>query len=243
MPRASKAAVSRSKARPPRAVQRPAPSVSARDEAYLALKRLIMTNQISAGSQILESEAAERLGMSRTPVREAMIRLEQEGIVELRSRHAIRVLPLSASDMQEIYEVLTALESTAAAIVASRGLSDEELQRLRDAVNEMDRALAKDDLLRWSQADETFHLLLVDLSGNSRIRTFVGQVWEQSNRARLLTLRLRPKPVDSNKDHAALVDAIARRDPTTAKKVHEAHRRRAGAMLTALLAEHGFKQL
>ena len=192
---------------------------------------------------MLESEAAERLGMSRTPVREAMIRLEQEGIVELRSRHGMRVLPLSAADMQEVYEVLTALESTAAAIVASRGLSDDELRRLRDAVDEMERALAKDDLLRWSKADETFHFLLVELSGNSRIRNFVGQVWEQSNRARLLTLKLRPKPVGSNKDHAALVDAIARRDPDAARKIHEEHRKRAGKMLIALLAEHGFTQL
>jgi len=192
---------------------------------------------------MLEQEAAERLGMSRTPVREAMIRLEQEGIVELRSRHGMRVMPISAADMQEIYEVLTALESAAAAIVAARGLDDARLNELRSAVDEMDQALANDDLLRWSQADERFHLLLVEMSGNNRIRNFVRQVWAQSNRARLLTLRLRPKPIGSNKDHAALVDAIARRDPEAAKRIHEDHRQRAGKMLTSLLMEHGLKQL
>jgi DNA-binding GntR family transcriptional regulator len=240
MPRTKKAVVSRSRVRP-RASRRPAQS--ARDAAYFALKQLIVRNEIPAGAQMLEQEAAQRLGMSRTPVREAMIRLEREGIVELRSRHGMRVLPISAADMQEIYEVLTALESTAAAIVAARGLDDAKLSELRSAVDEMDQALSDDDLLRWSQADERFHLLLVEMSGNNRIRNFVGQVWEQSNRARLLTLRLRPKPTGSNKDHAALVDAIARRDPEAAKRIHENHRQRAGRMLTSLLAEHGLKQL
>jgi DNA-binding GntR family transcriptional regulator len=241
MPRTKKAVVSRSRVPRPPASRRPAQS--ARDAAYFALKQLIVRNEIPAGAQMLEQEAAQRLGMSRTPVREAMIRLEREGIVELRSRHGMRVLPISAADMQEIYEVLTALESTAAAIVAARGLDDTKLSELRSAVDEMDQALSDDDLLRWSQADERFHLLLVEMSGNNRIRNFVGQVWEQSNRARLLTLRLRPKPTGSNKDHAALVDAIARRDPEAAKRIHENHRQRAGRMLTSLLAEHGLKQL
>lgn len=241
MPRTKKAVVSRS--RTPQSLASKHPAQSARDAAYLALKRLIIRNEIPAGAQMLEQEAAERLGMSRTPVREAMIRLEQEGIVELRSRHGMRVMPISAADMQEIYEVLTALESAAAAIVAARGLDDARLNELRSAVDEMDQALANDDLLRWSQADERFHLLLVEMSGNNRIRNFVRQVWAQSNRARLLTLRLRPKPIGSNKDHAALVDAIARRDPEAAKRIHEDHRQRAGKMLTSLLMEHGLKQL
>ncbi|MGL6180774.1 MAG: GntR family transcriptional regulator, partial [Aestuariivirga sp.] len=90
--------------------------LSSAERAYRALKDLILGNQLPAGSQLLEQEAAQRLGMSRTPVREAMIRLEQDGVVEIRPRHGMRVLPVSSRDMREIYEVLTALESAAAEI-------------------------------------------------------------------------------------------------------------------------------
>ena len=92
--------------------------VSSAERAYRALKDLILSNELPAGSQLLEQEAALRLGMSRTPVREAMIRLEQDGVVEIRPRHGMRVLPVSAADMREIYDVLTSLEATAAEMVA-----------------------------------------------------------------------------------------------------------------------------
>ena len=70
------------------------------DRAYAEVKRRILDNEMPAGYQILEQELAEMLDMSRTPVREAMIRLAEEGMVEIRPRHGLRVLPLSASDMQ-----------------------------------------------------------------------------------------------------------------------------------------------
>ena len=80
------------------------------DVAYGRLKKLILDGTLPAGAQLLEQEAAERLDMSRTPVREAMVRLRQDGMVEIRPRHGMRVLPVSARDMAELYAVLTALE-------------------------------------------------------------------------------------------------------------------------------------
>lgn len=213
------------------------------DRAYAEVKRRILDNEMPAGYQVLEQELAEMLDMSRTPVREAMIRLAEEGMVEIRPRHGLRVLPLSASDMQEIYHILIALEATAAQLVAERGLSGEELGKLRAAVSDMDRALASDDLRRWAAADERFHMLLVDYCGNARLRALVGTFWDQSHRARMATLRLRPKPVDSNKDHAAVVEAITRGDAEAAREIHRQHRIRAGQILVALLKEHGLTQL
>src|SRR5690606_18248773 len=110
------------------------------DIAYDRLKRLILDGTLPAGAQMLELEAAERLNMSRTPVREAMVRLRHEGMVEIRPRHGMRVLPISAADMAEIYEVLTALEGTAAEAVTRKGPSSRQLASLRAAVRDMDRA-------------------------------------------------------------------------------------------------------
>lgn len=183
------------------------------------------------------------LDMSRTPVREALIRLAQEGMVEVRPRHGMRVLPISADDMQEIYEVLIALEAKAAELVAERGASEAELAALDQTLVDMEAALAVDDLESWLAADERFHMMLVELSGNRRLAAMVATVWGQAHRARTLTLRLRPKPTDSNLDHAAVVDAIRRRDADTARRTHREHRSQAGEMLVGLLRHHKLSQL
>jgi DNA-binding GntR family transcriptional regulator len=215
----------------------------ASERAYRRLKRLILDNEIAAGSQMLELEAAARLGMSRTPVREAMVRLEQEGMVELRPRHGMRVLPISPDALAEIYDILTALEGMAAEVAARKGASPVQLAGLQQAVNEMEDALAADELLRWSEADARFHRLLVEIAGNRRLLAIVEQVSDQAHRARSTTLRLRPKPVGSNRDHAALVQAIRDRNPERAREIHEQHRRRAAEMLVALVRDFGLKQL
>lgn len=217
--------------------------VSSAERAYRALKELILTNQLSAGDQILEQEAALRLGMSRTPVREAMVRLEKDGVVEIRPRHGMRVLPVSADDMREIYEILTSLEATAAELAARRGVTGAELRELERAVAEMEAALAADDLDAWARADQCFHALLVGLSRNQRLQQMVTQLGDQAHRARMLTLRLRPRPTGSNRDHARLVAAIAARDPLAARAIHHDHRARAGEVLVELLEMLDFRQL
>jgi DNA-binding GntR family transcriptional regulator len=207
------------------------------DIAYARLRELILSGAIAPGSFVLELEAAARLGMSRTPVREAMVRLRAEGIVEIRARHGMRVLPVSADDMREIYEVLTSLEATAAGLVARRGIAKEALVSLSMAVANMDDALDRDDLEAWAQADESFHRTLINSCGNRRIIQTVDQFWSQAHRARLLTLRLRPKPTQSNREHAALVRAIAKGDAEAAMRLHQEHRERAGRLLTDLLSK------
>ena len=99
---------------------RPVARVTRATEAYAALRRRILDNVYPPGHQVLESELADELGISRTPMRETMMRLAAEGLVEVVPRHGMRVLPVSPGDMAEIYVVLTALESTAAELLASR---------------------------------------------------------------------------------------------------------------------------
>ncbi len=244
---ARKTEIEQADPRPPKSAPKSAKPGGARvsqtERAYEQIKRRILENDMAAGFQVLEQELAQMLDMSRTPVREALIRLAEEGMVEVRPRHGMRVLPVSADDMREIYEILTSLESTAAELVAARGVTDAELTELKRAVMEMDAALEKDDLRKWAEADETFHMLLVQYSGNERLHALVNSFWEQTHRVRLVTLRLRPKPVNSNKDHAAVVDAIAQGDREAARRLHHRHRVKSGKMLVALLKEHGLTQL
>jgi DNA-binding GntR family transcriptional regulator len=211
--------------------------------AYAEIRRRILENELPAGSLMLEQELAALLKMSRTPVREALIRLENEGMVEVRPRHGMRVLPVSADDMEEIYAVLTALEADAAAEIARRGLKPADLVALKDAVHDMEVALQRDDLHAWAKGDEHFHRVLIECCPNRRLRAVVYQFWDQAHRVRMLTLRLRPKPTTSNEDHLALVEAIERGDADLARAIHREHRVRNGRMLVELLRRHGLTQL
>ncbi|WP_198946802.1 GntR family transcriptional regulator [Kiloniella majae] len=219
------------------------PKISLTEKAYRELKRRILENELPPGTQLMEGELAELLDISRTPAREAMTRLEVEGLVEVRARHGMKVRPISVSDMKEIYALLTGLESTAAWQAANRDHSEDEIKALRDSVQEMDDALQAQDLKAWALSDEKFHKLLVSMSGNNRLIELVGRFIDQSHRVRMLTLTLRPVPAQSNEDHGRVVAAIEAKDADTARRVHRIHREKAGKLLVDLLEKHHLTQL
>lgn len=219
------------------------PKVAYPEIAYREIKRRIQENELAAGFQATEKQISEMLDMSRTPIREALLRLEGDGLIELTPRHGMRVLHVSPNDMREIYQILTVLEASAVESVASNGLSDAEIVDLEQAVTDMDKALDLGDLDAWAAADQQFHTMLVGFCGNRRLAAVVNTYLDQTRRVRRLTLKLRPKPIDSNKAHAAVVDAIKRQDPDAAWIIHKKHRKEAGEMLVGLLEDIGLKHL
>ncbi len=218
-------------------------AVSNADRALSALRQMIFSGALMPGSDHLETELAERLGMSRTPVREAALMLQAQGLVEVRPRRGIRVLPVSAQDMADIYDILTELESLAAARAAEAAYSKPDLATLAETIRDMDAALAADDLRAWAEADDRFHRELVRLGGNARLSMIVSVMRDQVRRARATTLFIRPKPSKSNADHRTVYQAIAERNPVRAHDTHHAHRRAARDMLVALLEKHQFHGL
>lgn len=223
----------------------PAPKPSLVSGAYEALKEAILHNVFAPGYQGSEQEIASQLAMSRTPVHEAIIRLQEEGLVRVLPRRGVVVCAISPDDMREIYEVLIALETASAELLAEkpsdeRGPIAEELT----AVNaEMKAALAADNLPDWAKADARFHQLLVERTGNGRLARMFHTVMDQSHRARMLTLRLRPKPTASVREHRAIVEAIQKGDPQTARERAKRHRVTARNQLLPLLGEFGMKHL
>ena len=173
------------------------------EQAYAEIRRRILDNYYAPGHQVLEQELAADLGMSRTPVREALVRLQNERFVQLIPRHGMRVVPLSIQDLREVYEVLTSLELTAIERLARADLDEEALAAIEKSVDEMDSAVKKKDVDAWAQADERFHRILVTLCGNQRLAAMVETLWEQSHRARMTTVRLRASLEQSNREHRA----------------------------------------
>lgn len=217
-----------------------APSATAR--AYDELKRQILRAELQPHEQLLEQDLAERLGMSRTPVREACIRLQSEGLVEIVPRRGVRIVAISAEDMAQVYDVLGVLEARAAEL-AARHASPDQLERLDAAVTRMHDALDAGDLDAWAAADADFHVRLVEASGNRHLVETTTRYADLVHRARMVTLRLRPTPTGSSDDHRSLVEAIRSGDAARAGSAHLAHRRAVAENLVALLAHHSLSSL
>jgi DNA-binding GntR family transcriptional regulator len=212
--------------------------ISRTDEAYRILKAEIMANRMPPGFQAMETELAAQMGISRTPIREAVIRLSEEGLVEVRRRRGIRVLPISVTDMREIYDLLTLLEADCARRLTEASISKSQIILLEDAVNEMEAALSRDALDVWAQADDRFHRLHLDFVANRRLAKIIGQLLDQAHRVRMFTLQLRKKPTKSTKDHRAMVRALQKGDPENTSRLYTEHRQLAAVELFDILERH-----
>lgn len=211
------------------------PRDSSVEMAYKAIRQRILDNVYPAGHRALEQEYADELRLSRTPVREALLKLAGEGLVEVIPRHGTRVLPVSTEDMREIYQMLTALEPMAAELVANKKLPAADLKPLIEASRDMSAALKDDNLDAWAEADERYHRLLIALAGNRLLAEAVQGLWDRAHRARRVTLRLRPKPMHSTAEHNAIVEAIRAGDAKQAASLYRAHRERGSSELLAIL--------
>lgn len=213
------------------------------DEAFEQIRRRILDNFWPPGHRALEQDVASALGMSRTPVREALIRLQAEGLIDLIPRHGMYVLPVSAEQMTEIYEVLTALECTAVELLARHKPTPEDIHQLILATDEMEQSLKQDDLEGWARADEKFHAGLFELSGNKTLQTTALTVSDRAHRGRMFSLSLRPKPIASTKEHRVLVEKILAGDVAGAVQENRHHRIRASRELLEIFNRYKIQHM
>lgn len=209
----------------------------ASDAAYKAIKGWIQAARFAPGSSIDEDEAARRLSMSRTPVREALLRLQSEGFVEIGRGKGIRVLPLSASDMRDIYQVISGIEIVAVSLLARRAPARAELSGLLKATAEMQSALDASKVDRWGEADEKFHRELMRLSGNTKLFTVGCQMRDFAKRAHMVAIRLQDDAyrARSTKSHMALVDTILAGNERDASNYHMRQRQRGERALVGVI--------
>jgi DNA-binding GntR family transcriptional regulator len=215
------------------------------EDAYRALKDAIRNNVFPPGYQGSEQEIALRLSMSRTPVHEAIIRLQEDGLVRVLSKRGVTICPLAPEDIREIYEVTIAIEAMAAELLAALPNNERRLvaDELEEATSHMERALQDDDLLAWAAADDLFHRTVVERCDNSRIRRIARTVTDQAHRARMLTLTLRSKPTGSITAHRNIIAAIRKGKAAEAHQQARQHRIDARDELVPLILSVGIKHL
>lgn len=211
--------------------------------AMQKIKQLIFNGDLVADSNHLETELAELLGLSRTPVREATLMLQAQGLLQVQPRKGIKIKAISVDDINDFYEVLSEIECLAVKRAAGSKLPATALDSAQQSIKKIDRALKKDDRNAWSVADEEFHNELVRLGGNKQVVAMVTNIHDQLRRLRTVTLKMRPTPERSQKEHSDLCDAIINGDAPLAGKIIRAHRVEAKNMLIELLENTGLKRL
>lgn len=139
-----------------------------RDQAYGRLRDAILDGTLEPGEQLKDAELAEWLGFSRTPIREAVARLEEYGLVETKPNSYTRVAPLSARDARDAFPVYAALEALAASLGVSR-LAEADLETMSGANRDFADALGAADVDAAVAADDRFHGVLVQAAANREI--------------------------------------------------------------------------
>jgi DNA-binding GntR family transcriptional regulator len=211
--------------------------------AYTTLRERILSNHYAPGQSVSIGEVTATLGMSRTPLRDALIRLEEERLIELVPRQGFRVLPVHPQAMREAYEVLAGLEVAAIELLAMRGMDDAERAALAEASDALGQALEREDLDAWARADAQFHRLILSAARNDRLLAIAEGLLEQTRRARAVTLRLRPLPTASTRAHQALVAALVAGDTRQAQHIHLRQRLRSARELTEILEKLNIRTL
>jgi GntR family transcriptional regulator, rspAB operon transcriptional repressor len=180
------------------------------ERVYCVLKERILSQEIELGARLRDEELAAQLGVSRTPVREALMRLNREGLVDIVPRSGTMVRVFSESDVEDIYDVRIALESLSARR-AAKNLKPEHLRRLRQMHERAETAFRRRDFHPLLEFDRELHRLIVEASGNRKLQTIMATINDFVSLFRNLGAKL-PAHRGFNYRHREIMQALARRD-------------------------------
>jgi len=197
--------------------------INLRDQVYDILKRRIIFREIESGKKINEEELAKSLGVSRTPIRETLVRLEHEGIVEIIPRRGAHVVSQSIEkviDLLQVREVLEGLVARLATENMDRGLLDRLSHCLEKVSASEDPAIR---LLKYTPADVEFHALLLEACDNELLKNMMASVNAHLQMVRLRTVALPGRPEQTVREHHEIVSAIEKQDADLAEKLMRKH--------------------
>ncbi|MBD8077754.1 GntR family transcriptional regulator [Cellulosimicrobium arenosum] len=201
-------------------------SGSATEQAFRHVKRLVLDGSLPGGSMTSEGEIADQLGVSRTPVREAFLRLEAEGLLRLYPKRGALVVPIAPGEVDDVLDARLLVETHAALGVAR--LPDSELTALvallRDLVVAQEAAVADRDVAEYATLDARFHAEIVAAGGNDLLTAFHTSLRERQQRMVAHSVRRSEgRAAAFVVGHSALVDALEARDTRTYKRRIQRH--------------------
>lgn len=209
-----------------------------REMVFESLREAIIHGRLKPGERLMEIQLAEEMGVSRTPVREAIRKLELEGFVVMVPRKGAYVAGISVKDIVDVFEVRAALEGLAAGLAAER-ITEEELE-------ELERTLVKtsvgsgDDINKIIEGDSSFHEIIYKASRNQRLVQIITHLKEQIHRFRMTSLSQPGRTKLALDEHKKIVEAISDRNVELAQSLASEHVENAEqSLLNALGEEEG----
>lgn len=193
-----------------------------REVVFNNLRDAILKGQLKPGERLLENQLADKLGVSRTPVREALRMLEQENLVELIPRRGAQVLDISAEDIKNILEIRSALEAVSIRH-ACLNMNAENLAELRKHNQDFEDAFERCDYEGVAKADEKFHDVLFRTAGNNRLVNIISNIQVQIYRYRLAYLKVYETKTAVINHHRNIIEAVEKRDMALGERVMADH--------------------
>jgi DNA-binding GntR family transcriptional regulator len=187
-----------------------------------AIRSAIINGTLQPRERLMEIQMAEELGVSRTPIREALRKLELEGFIVMVPRKGAYVSDLSFKDIADVFEIRAALEGLAAGLAAER-ITDDELETMERLLVGKQEAITAGDIDKLVEVDTSFHELLYRASRNVRLATIISNLREQIQRFRLTSLSFPGRNKESLLEHKQIVEAIQSRDTQLARQLAQEH--------------------
>ncbi len=193
-----------------------------RDVVFNTLRQAILRGELAPGERLMEMRLAERLGVSRTPIREAIRKLELEGLVLMVPRKGAEVARISEKSLRDVLEVRRSLEELAAELACQR-MSEDQIQELTAARDRFAESVAGGDIMEMAENDEKFHDVIYNGTGNARLVQILNNLREQMYRYRLEYIKEADKRQILLIEHERIVKAIRARHVAEAKEAMREH--------------------
>ncbi|MDD3184612.1 MAG: GntR family transcriptional regulator [Anaerostipes sp.] len=193
-----------------------------RDVVFNTLRQAIITGEFAPGERLMEIALANRLGVSRTPVREAIRKLELEGLVVMIPRKGAEVAKITEKDLRDVLEVRSSLEELAAELATER-LDDEFKERILSALKAFEEAIEKQDDAEIADTDMDFHDIIFEATQNKRLITIINNLREQMYRYRLEYVKDQEYHSVLLREHKELVKAMFDGDKMEARRIMKIH--------------------
>jgi len=213
-----------------------------RDRIASSIRNAIMDGRLQPGSRLTEQELVSMLGVSRTPLREALLLLDSEGFINILPRKGAVVTKISESDVQDIYGAKSILESAAAKLACDK-ISIEEIEELSVLTDEMELT-AKDkrkDYRTLLNLNAEFHQLLSDAGGNKKISQFIRNLRDQTLRYNYIYLSLITRIDSSISDHRNIIEALKQKNKVQVEQLIQKHNESACRTLCEFIKDQSMK--
>ncbi len=193
-----------------------------RDVVFNTLRRAILTGELKPGERLMEIHLANRLGVSRTPIREAIRKLELEGLVTMIPRRGAEVAQITEKSLQDVLEVRRALDALSVELACDR-ISEEALTALGSACEAFAMATKTKDTKKMAEADVALHDIIVRAADNSRLVSLVNNLSEQMYRYRFEYLKDASAHGQLIEEHRVIYESIRKKDKKTAAETAKLH--------------------